>query len=276
MTTATGHQDDPRTATWFRRYTPAGDPALRLICFPYGGGTPAVYRTWHRWLPADTEMYAVCYPGRHDRFADPAAISMEQLADAIAEAIEPLLDRPFALFGHSMGAAVAYEVAVRLERRYGAVPVRLFVSGSEAPHKVEHTEEWGKDDETALAKVRELGSSAAEVLNDATLLEFLLPTIRADFRLLDLYRPAPVPVQVGCPLVAYAGDSDPECRTELVRGWADNTRSSFEMRVFPGDHFFLEPLERELLTSVVGHLQADMRLRRAVLNRTVGPGAGTP
>ena len=109
-------------------------PRLRLVCFPHAGGTPAAFRGWADRLPPEVELLIACYPGRHNRFADPLWTRMEPLADEAAAALLRLPDVPTALFGHSMGAAVAYEAAVRLQAA-GRPPLRLFVSGHPAPHR---------------------------------------------------------------------------------------------------------------------------------------------
>lgn len=105
---------------WLRRPRPVANPRLRLVCLPHGGGTAGAFYGWTAWLPADVELVAVQYPGRQDRFGEPCLRDMGELADAVAQALLPLLDRPVALFGHSMGAALAYEVTLRLETQYRA------------------------------------------------------------------------------------------------------------------------------------------------------------
>ncbi|MFD3471849.1 thioesterase II family protein [Streptomyces sp. NPDC058682] len=249
---------------WFSSYRVTADPRLRLVCFPHAGGTPTAYRTWARRLPEDVEVLATCYPGRQDRYGEPFAESIHELADGITDALAPLLDTPLSLFGHSMGAAVAHEVALRLHDRYGFRPERLFVSGAEAPHRRERTDLLHTlDDESFLDAIRQLGSASLATIEDEALLALVLPAIKADYRLVETYRPAST-AKTRSPVVAYVGDQDDNCGIESVRAWSETTAAGFELRVFPGDHFYLEPRERELLAHLAGHLRADMRLREAL------------
>jgi pyochelin biosynthetic protein PchC len=240
---------------WFRRHHRVARPRARLFCFPHAGGSPTAFRAWHRHVPDHVEVLAVCYPGRQDRMGDPFPASVGELATEITAAAEPLLDVPVALFGHSMGALVAYEVALTLSAR---PPLRLFVSGCEAPGRFDRSELLTADDEALLSVVRRLGSSAAQALEIPALRRLVLPSIRADFRLLAGYRPDRV-ARLEIPIVACTGDRDPACRVPAVRSWSERTTSSFVLRVFPGDHFYLEPLESELLRHLQDHLLADLR-----------------
>ncbi|MCX4687109.1 alpha/beta fold hydrolase [Kitasatospora purpeofusca] len=250
----------PAAARWFRRQHRVESPRLRLVCFPHAGGSPAAYRTWHRHLPEDVEVLAVCYPGRQDRIGDPFPTGAAELAEEVTAALAPLRDVPVALFGHSMGALLAYEVAVRLAADPGAPPpVRLFVSGSPAPHLVDHSALRSATDEDLLALVDALGSDSTDALRIPALRELLMPGIRADFRLLAHYRATTTTTDF--PVVACTGDDDPVCAVEAARAWSTTTVSAFELNVFPGGHFYLEPLEAELLGRITGHLRSDLRFR---------------
>ncbi|MFC5665021.1 thioesterase II family protein [Kitasatospora misakiensis] len=255
-------------ARWFRRPHRVAEPRLRLVCFPHAGGSPAAYRTWHRHLPEDVEVLAVCYPGRQDRIGEPFPATLAELADEITAALAPLRDVPLALFGHSMGALVAHEVTLRLAgERDAPPPVRLFVSGSPAPQLVDHAALCSAPDEELLSLVRALGSDSADALEIPALRELLMPGIRADFHLLAHYRPTtcpPTSCQAAVPVTACTGDRDPACTVEATRAWSATTTAAFELHVFPGGHFYLEPLEAELLGRIAGHLRSDLRIRTAL------------
>ncbi|MFI5546851.1 thioesterase II family protein [Streptomyces sp. NPDC051815] len=249
---------------WFHSYRTTPDPELRLVCFPHAGGAPTAYWSWANAVPKEIEVLATCYPGRQDRMGEPFAPSLQAMADDIAAALRPLADVPLALFGHSMGSVVAHEVALRLDADHGIAPVRLFVSGSEAPHRREREERQPESDAEFLAQLRELGHSSLAAIEDPALLQLVLPSIRADYRLSAAYRPAEGARRHRAPLVAYAGAEDAHCTAQDLTAWSQYTAGAFETRVFSGDHFYLQAQEQLLLAHITGHLTADLRLRRAL------------
>ncbi|WP_051110517.1 thioesterase II family protein [Longispora albida] len=238
------------TNPWLRVYRPAARPRVRLVCFPHAGGTANFFRPWAAALPSDVELHAVCYPGRQERLSEPPAEDMATLADAITEAIPA---GPVALFGHSMGASVAYEVCHRLESA-GTRPARLFVSGRIAPHLTPPGPVPERDDEQLLAEVRALGFEGTASLDDADLREVVLPPLRADYRLIDGYRPA-APPKIATPVIGYTGISDPGCPVPAIRAWGELTTGGLQTRVFPGGHFYLMAAQAELLHHLVSNLR---------------------
>ena len=235
---------------WFRRYPRPGAARVRLICFPHAGGTATLFHTWPRRIPADVELLAIQYPGRQERFAEPCVEDMTELADRITDALGPVLceTKPLllVLFGHSLGSAVAYEVARRLDERHGIVPDRVIVSGRGAPH----TEQGGSlhllDDDRLIASARSLGELDSSAYDDPDLRPLLLPSLRSDYRLIETYWPKD-PAPLRAPVTAVGGDSDPECQAAELESWAELTTAGFESRLFPGNHFYLVPAEAELL-----------------------------
>src|SRR3954469_3637770 len=175
--------------SWLRCPTPRPWATTRLICFPHAGGSAVAYRSWTP-SPA-VEVHAVQYPGRADRIREPFVTDARQMAKLIVAALAPRQDRPMALFGHSMGALVAYETALLLEAQ-GMPPVHLFVSGTRPPHfRGDRDEVSTRTDAGVIAALDELGGSDMEALRDPELRELVLPYIRADFKLVETYEQAP-------------------------------------------------------------------------------------
>ncbi|GGU31783.1 thioesterase II family protein [Lentzea flava] len=226
---------------WFRRFAEAPDGAPRLVCFPHAGGAASWYQPFAQAFHGRAELVAVQYPGRQDRRSEPLIDDIRRLADAIA----PLLsrDRPLHLFGHSMGAMVAFEVALRHE------PDHLFVSGRRAPQIVRDDRVHQRDDAGLLAEVRKLAGTNARVFDDEELVRMVLPAIRADYRAAETYRYRPGP-PLGCPLTALTGDADPKASVHEVEQWRERTTGPFALKVFPGGHFFLSD-NRSAVAAVV-------------------------
>ncbi|MGW9246614.1 thioesterase II family protein [Streptomyces badius] len=246
---------------WLRRITKwGGSPRARLICFPHAGGTASYFRDWARLVPPDIDVRAVRYPGREDRLADSFAETMEELAEALTSAVEPLLDRPVAFFGHSMGASVAYEVAARLHARrapsYAPAPVALFLSGRAGPGH-EHVRSLGDaDDEALMAEVVGMGGMEAHTFSDPELRDLVLPAIRADFRLVERYgRTSPGNPLLDTPVFAYYGDRDDHLDPAAVNAWSAVTRGPFVTRSFTGGHFYLAQHAGRLVGDVIGGLR---------------------
>ncbi|MGW6916283.1 thioesterase II family protein [Kitasatospora sp. NPDC054939] len=247
---------------WFRRGRTGTEPELRLVCFPHAGGTPSLFRSWQQYLPDEVELLAACYPGRQERIAEPLIDTMAVLADSAADALEPLLDKPLAVFGHSMGASLAYEVSLRLAERHGVRPLRVFVSGHQPPHCAERTRHHLLDDDGLVAELGRLGASGLEAITDPDLRDLVLPSIRADFKLIETYH-AEQPARLDSPVTAFLGEQDENCPPERMRAWSELTSADFELRLFPGGHFYLEPLEAVLVPQIAAHLHDDLRLHRA-------------
>ncbi|MFF8716503.1 thioesterase II family protein [Streptomyces sp. NPDC015184] len=238
----------PGDSPWFRNYRPAPDAPVRLVCLPHAGGSASFYFPVARELSPQVEVLAVQYPGRQDRRTEPAATDLEALADRIAEALGPWTDLPYALFGHSMGAVVGFEVARRMEAA-GNGPVELFVSGRSAP-SLDRADAWYPDtDEEVVAEIRKLDGTGGALLDDEETLRMILPALRADYRAVRGYRYRPG-TALDCPVTAFTGDHDPKARIENVQAWVNHTSSGFGLRVLPGGHFFLVDEQEEVLRTV--------------------------
>ncbi|MEV5878587.1 alpha/beta fold hydrolase [Streptomyces sp. NPDC052101] len=238
----------PGDSPWFRNFRPAPDAPVRLICLPHAGGAASFYFPVAAALSPRVEVLAVQYPGRQDRRHEPAATDLETLAGQIAEALGPWTDRPYALFGHSMGAIVGFEAARRLEAE-GRGPVELFVSGRRAP-ALDRAGDWQPGtDEEVVAEIRALNGTGSELLDDEETLRMILPALRADYGAVRRYRYRPGPA-LHCPVTAFTGDEDPRADIAEVRAWQQHTGSAFRMNVLPGGHFFLVDRQDDVLAAI--------------------------
>ncbi|MFB7915362.1 thioesterase II family protein [Streptomyces sp. NPDC056061] len=245
---------------WFRRFQALNrahtgvEAGCELVCFPHAGGSAAYWRGIALELAPDVDVLAVQYPGRLDRLGEAPVEDMHLLADLVAEALGPPGDRPRALLGHSMGASLAYEVAVRLARLPGGEPHLLVVSGRRAPSAAHgRKRERPRDDAELIGRMRELGGTQAALLDDPEMLELILPVLRGDYRALDTYEDTPGRL-LTCPVVALTGDRDAEAPVKDVQGWRDHTSGEFRTHVFGGGHFYLNDHAGEVTELVRGLL----------------------
>lgn len=232
---------------------------LRLFCFPYAGGGASIFRTWSAGLPAAVEVQAVQLPGREARWRDPAFRQLAPLADVLAAEIRPQLDRPAVFFGHSMGAALAFEVTRRLVRAGGPVPVHLLVSGRNAPRVPDDEPPiYGLPRAEFLAELRQYAGTPEEVLANDELMDLVEPLLRADFELIETYAYEPDGTSLALPVTAFTGLDDHDVPLAKVEPWAAETAGPFRCHVLPGGHFFLNDHRAELLALVgrelAGHL----------------------
>jgi len=237
---------------WIRRFNPRDDAGHRLVCLPHAGGSAPFYFPMATALPEDVDVLAVQYPGRQDRRNEPAVTDLRILADQVVTALEPWTDRPLALFGHSMGATLAFEVTARLEKR-GVVPTVVFASGRRAPSRHRHETVHLRDDDGMIAELKTLSGTNPQVLGDEELLRMVLPAIRADYRAAETYRYEPVE-RLRCPIVALTGDDDPKVSLDEAKAWGEHTQAAFDLRVFRGGHFYLADHQKEIVSLVTAHL----------------------
>ncbi|KYF69472.1 thioesterase II family protein [Sorangium cellulosum] len=230
---------------------PRPNPAsrLRLFCFPYAGGGASIYSAWWRELPAHTELCAIKLPGREARLSEPPFERLTPLVQALATALDGWLAKPFAFYGHSLGALVSFELARELRRRGAPLPRHLFVSGRRAPHQPISAPLHGLPDDAFLAWLRRMGGTPEEVLREPDLLALFLPVLRADVAVNEAEPFVPGP-PLDCPISAFGGDDDERASPADIEAWRELTRGPFRAEVFPGGHFFLRTARAPLLRSI--------------------------
>lgn len=227
---------------------------LRLFCFPYAGGGALSFRTWPNGLSTTIEVCAVELPGRGTRMRLAPFTQLEPLVEALAQALLPNLNKPFALFGHSMGGLVSFELARLLRRKYGLLPVHLFVSGRRAPQVPDLDPPIHALPEPAfLDELRRYNGTPEAVLENKELMQLLLPILRADFAVLETYVYTTEP-PLGCPITAFGGLQDCKVSCDHLEAWRNQTSASFSLQMLPGDHFFLNSAQALLLQSLTQHL----------------------
>lgn len=246
---------DAPSERWFPLARPRPDARLRLFVLPYAGGRASAFRGWQAGLPAEVQVLALQPPGREQRIREVPFQSVAEAVPAVVDAIAPLLDRPYALYGHSLGALVAYESLRALRSRGAPPPVRFFASGSRAPHRpllaapVAHL-----GPEALLARLGTLGGTPQAVLECRELMELFLPMLTADFRMSETYL-AREPAPIDAPITAFGGEDDAEVDRPRVEAWRDVAAGGFEVRWFAGGHFFVHEREDAVLAAVARALE---------------------
>jgi pyochelin biosynthesis protein PchC len=227
-----------KTDVWTRRFHIAHPGLPRLICFPAAGGSASFYYPLSQAMRGTAEILAVQYPGRQDRRAEKNVDSIPELADRVFNALRDLLDRPPALFGHSMGAVVAFEVARRMERDARLRPAILIVSGRRAPSCTRTENVHRRDDEGVIAEIRRLNGTDTSLLDDDDVVRMILPALRGDYRAVETYAYQPGPKLI-CPVTVFVSDGDPQVTMDEARAWQEHTTGEFSLQSFHGGHFYL-------------------------------------
>ena len=241
--------DTASTASWLSLTARVEHPRLRLICFPYAGGGGQAFRDWTATLPPGIELWAAVLPGRGARVREAPLDRLEPIVAGAATALEPLLDRPVALFGHSFGALVAFELTRELARRRLPGPVQLFVSAARAPHRPPGEALSALPEDAFLERIRRLNGTPSEVLDDGPLMRLVAPALRADFAAAEGYVCTAEP-PLSVPITAFGGTRDPHVSADDLDGWGWYTRGRFAVRTFDGDHFFMHSAAREVPAAI--------------------------
>ncbi len=238
-------------SSWVTYPRPHRQAQVRLFCFPYAGGGASIYRDWAEALPSEIELCPIQLPGREERLREALFTDLASLVDALLPILHPHLHKPFAFFGHSMGAVISYEVARQLQKQHDREPIRLLISSRSAPQRsITATPLRFLPAGSFMDELQRLYGAVPEVIRqNAELQNVFLPILRADVTLLETHIHVPGE-PLHCPISVFGGTEDPSVTHEALAAWREHTSASFEQHLFPGDHFYLNHA-REALTDII-------------------------
>jgi medium-chain acyl-[acyl-carrier-protein] hydrolase len=236
-----------RNPSWLLCPNPNPAARLRLFCFPYAAGNARLYDAWTADLPPELELYAVQLPGRGNRYAEPLCSHISEIVPVLAKEIQALADKPLIFFGHSMGALIGFEVARQLRREFSQPLEHMFVSAFKAPHLPRlKTERHLLSDAALMEELRNFNGTPEVLLKDKDLMDMFLPIMRADLEICETYkyrdeRPFTFPI------TAFGGLYDLGVTPNELSDWCEQTSEEFQLKLFNGDHFFVNSHRNELL-----------------------------
>jgi len=232
---------------WIANRNLRNDSQLRMFCFPYAGGSSLMYRDWYKFLPSEIEVVPIELPGRGIRLREKPYKGLLPLVEQVAIALTQYLNKPFVLFGHSMGALISFELARYLRRMGLPMPEKLFLSGHSAPH-LPRTEKpiHNLPDKQFLEEIKTLNGTPDEVLKNGELMQLLVPVLKADFQVCETYSFRPEQ-PLKCPITAFGGEEDKSVGHQRLEEWKEHTESDFKLYILPGDHFFIQKSQYQLL-----------------------------
>ena len=244
-----------QSTRWLLFPKPNPAAAMRLFCFPYAGGRPQMFCKWPPALPENIEVCPVQLPGRGMRLSEPPFTKLETLLDSLVPALRPFLDKPFAFLGHSMGSLISFELARALRPRLGVEPEALFLAGRQAPPIPDRTAaRFDLPEPEFIEELRNLNGTSPEILEQPELMRLLVPLLRAELKLCQTYVYEPGP-PVDCPMFVFGGLKDAEVSHEEIEGWRAYTTGAFSLRMLPGDHFFIQTCQSQLLEMISEELR---------------------
>ncbi len=248
------------TNKWIVIPQPRASAKIILLCFPFAGGSSNSFRPWVPLMPPAVELRAVELPGHGTRLSEPLAQDIKELIEPIARGILPTLDKPFAIFGHSMGALLGFEVALFLQQQFNKVAEHVFLSGHGAPGSPRHEPKIHHLPKPQfIAKIKEYNGTPQEVLEHEELMELMIPILKADFRICEMYQHYSNN-KLMAPITAMGGINDPSTFREDLEAWKNFTTGDFKVRLFPGDHFYLLQQKVNLLKAILTDISSHFNL----------------
>lgn len=245
------------TSGWLAETLLRTSARTRVLCLPHAGAGASAYRLWARELPPELQLCPIQLPGRENRLGERPRDDARGLASELADGLTPFLDRPFVLFGHSMGALLSYELACELRRRGLPQPAHLFLSAHRAPHLpggLQHVHQL--DRPAFLEELRKMDGTPAAVLEQEDLMQIAEPILRADFRLCETYSWTPVdPLDV--PMSVFGGEDDAKVSRAVLEPWQEHARKVIRLRMIPGGHLFVQHRRADVVSALLEDLCID-------------------
>ncbi|AZZ99365.1 alpha/beta fold hydrolase [Pseudoalteromonas sp. R3] len=228
---------------------PNPNAKLRLFCFPYAGGSPAIYMPWSNALHPDVELVLLQFPGRGARMGEAAHVDMQRKVNELLAHQAFLTEKPYVLMGHSLGSRVIFETTKHLAERNAPLPRHLIASGSRAPHTSSDKERiHNLPHDAFVAELYKLNGTPKELLEHKELMELLLPLLRADFQIAECYQGEAIALP--CPITVFHGYDDSDISDEQLHGWQDLSDHTIDIHYFHGDHFFINQCRDEVIRAV--------------------------
>lgn len=249
---------------WVSCSKPNSQSRIRLFCFPYAGAGSSLFNTWSNGLLPDIELYLVNLPGRDSRIQETPYRQLKPLIEPLTQGLLPHLDKPFAFLGHSMGSLISFEVARELRRRGGTQLLHLFVSGRQPPHVPDIHPNFHRLPEKEFLNTTQqfYGALPEIILQDPELVNLFLSMMRADITMIETYeyeQEAPL----DCPITAYGGLQDASVDEQSLAAWKEQTTVDFKLKMFPGEHFFIQTAR----LAVLQHLNMELTSLLKVIDR---------
>lgn len=241
---------------WIKATKPSSKTKLRLFCLPYAGGGASIFRTWSEYLSPEIEVCPIQLPGRENRWKEPLFNHISPLVETLAISIHPYLqETPFAFFGHSMGALIAFELTRQLRGNYNYHPTHLFVSGRGAPQITTLNSPIHQLPESEFVEeLRRFDGTPEAVLQNGELMKLLIPILRADFAICETYVYS-IQEQLDCPISVFGGLQDNKLSYKNLVAWHELTNNERRLQLFPGNHFFLQSVQPLLLSAISQDIQ---------------------
>lgn len=234
---------------WFINGTPDSTKEVRLFTLPYAGGGASIYRLWGSLLPKNVELLSIQLPGRENRITETPFTDMPSLIEALTEAVTPYMDRPFLIFGHSIGARIGFELAVNLKKELNKVPLHLIVSGSRAPHFPEPNPLHQLPDDDFVKELQRFSGTPKAILENKELMDLFMPLLRADFAVDETYE-FTTSAKLQCPISVLGGRDDDEASIRELSEWLKYTSVDFDLKIYEGDHFFINDHREKILEQI--------------------------